>query len=317
MNTAMQLFLDILTIVIPVFAVMVLGFLLKRLHFIDDGFIAQTNRLLFVVLLPLLLFYKIGTSDFLNNFNGKLVGGAVLTIAVGFFLAYAYTTLRRYSPAKQGSFCQGSFRGNLAYVGLAVVFNAYGEEGLTRASILMGFMVPALNFFSILSLLLPHHQYTPNGYGKLIKEIVLNPLIIASFAGIAWSFAAIPFPALLDRSLNIATNMTLPLALVAIGGGFSLEALKGDVVRASIAASIKLVWLPLIGALILYLLDVTNLDLSIGVLMIGTPTAMVSYVMASQLKGDIALASSIIMLTTLCSIFTFVIALYLLSFFSL
>ncbi|OHB27997.1 MAG: hypothetical protein A2X84_13500 [Desulfuromonadaceae bacterium GWC2_58_13] len=309
----MALFFDILTIVLPVFLVITLGYGLKKAGLIDQAFLFQTNRLVYYICLPLLLFYKIGTADFFANFNGTLVFGSAVAIAIGFFVSYGYAALRGYPPAARGAFCQGSFRGNLAYMGLAIVFNAYGETGFTRAGILMGFLVPVLNFFAILALLLPHRgSEGSRGGGFWIRQIALNPLIIASFAGILWSFLSLPMPVILDRSLHIATGMTLPLALIAIGGAFSLERLKGDLVRAAFATGIKIVWLPLIAAVLLRLLGVTGQDLAIGVLMAGTPAATATYIMAHQLKGDAELAGSIVMMSTLLSAITYTAALFIL-----
>ncbi len=309
----MPLFFDILTIVLPVFLVISLGYALKRLNLIDAAFLFQTNRLVYYICLPLLLFYKIGTADFFANFNGRLVAGSAVTIVVGFAVSYAYASFRRYPPGARGSFSQGSFRGNLAYMGLAIVFNAYGETGLTRAGILMGFLVPVLNFFAILALLLPHSRSEESrGMRFWFRQIAFNPLIVSSFAGICWSFLKLPMPIILDRSLHIATGMTLPLALIAIGGSFSLEKLKGDLIRAGFATGIKIVWLPLFAAFLLHLIGIRGLDLSIGVLMAGTPAATATYIMAHQMKGDAELAGSIVMMSTLLSAITYSIALFIL-----
>ena len=314
----MPLFVDILTIVLPVFLVIVLGYLLRRLELIDATFLYQTNRLVYYICLPLLLFYKIGTADFFANFNGALVIGSAMAIAAGFLLSYGYAALRGYPPAARGAFSQGAFRGNLAYMGLAIVFNAYGETGFTRAGILMGFLVPVLNLFAVLALLLPHRR-SDGGQGAVFwgKQLVGNPLIIASFAGIAWSYLQLPVPVILDRSLHIATGMTLPLALIAIGGSFSLEKLKGDLVRATFATGFKLIWLPLIAAGLLLLLGVGGQELAIGVLFAGTPAATATYIMAHQLKGDAELAGSIVMMSTAFSVVTYTIALLMLRSFGL
>ncbi len=308
----MLLFFDILNIVLPVFLVIALGYGLKRLELIDQAFLLQTNRLVYYVCLPLLLFYKIGAADFLANFNGALVIGSSAAIAGGFFISYAYAALRRYPPEARGAFSQGAFRGNLAYMGLAIVFNAYGETGLTRAGILMGFLVPVLNFFAILALLWPHRHEEKRGADFWVRQILFNPLILASFAGILWSFLDLPMPLVFDRALEISTSMTLPLALIAIGGGFSLERLKGDLVRAAFATGIKLVWLPLLATVILIALGVGGQDLAVGILMAGTPAATATYIMAHQLKGDAELAGSIVMMSTLLSALTYTLALFIL-----
>ncbi len=309
----MLLFIDILNIVLPVFSVILLGWLLRRFQLIDETFLQQTNRLVYYVCLPLLLFYKIGTADFFANFNGRLVIASVAAVIITFCVSYAYAGLRRYPAATQGAFSQGSFRGNIAYMGLALCLNAYGEPGLTRAGILMGFLVPFLNLFAILALLWPQRgDGDRKGLLFWMQQVVFNPLILASFIGILWSFLALPIPLLLERSLKIATGMTLPLALIAIGGSFSLAKLQGDLVRAALSTGIKIIWMPLLAALLLLALDVRGMDLGIGVLVAGTPAATATYIMAHQMKGDAELAGSIVMLSTLLSAVTYTIALLIL-----
>lgn len=309
----MSLFLDIINIVLPVFSVVVLGWLLRRWGLIDATFLKQTNRLVYYVCLPLLLFYKIGTADFFANFNGRLIFASIAAVTITFIASYCYTVIRDYPKNARGVFSQGAFRGNIAYVGLAITLNAYGEAGLTRAGILMGFLVPFLNLYAIFALLWPHRgDGEQRGAGFWLRQIALNPLILASFLGILWSFLALPIPLVVDRSLKIATGMTLPLALLAIGGGFSVERLRGDLVKAALASGAKLVWMPALAALLLIALDVKGMDLGIGVLIAGTPAATANYIMADQLKGDAELAGTIVMLTTLLSAATYTIALLIL-----
>jgi predicted permease len=306
----MFLFLDIINIVLPVFSVIALGWLLRRWELIDAAFLKQTNKLVYYVCLPLLLFYKIGTADFFANFNGKLIVGSIAAVAITFVISYLYTVVRKYPDKARGVFSQASFRGNIAYMGLAITLNAYGETGLTKAGILMGFLVPFLNLFAILALLWPHRgDGEHRGATFWIRQIALNPLIIASFLGIIWSFLDLPIPLVFERSLNIATGMTLPLALLAIGGGFSLEKLRGDLFKAALASCVKTIWMPILAAVLLISMGVQGMDLGIGVLIAGTPAATANYIMADQLKGDAELAGASVMLSTLLSAVTYTIAL--------
>jgi predicted permease len=309
----MSLFVEILNIVLPVFIVIGLGTLLRRFGLINSEFLHHTNRLVYYLCLPLLLFYKIGTANFSANFNGRLVVASVGAVAIVFLFSFAYATLRKYPVDVRGVFSQGAFRGNIAYVGLAIALNAYGEIGLTKAGILMGFLVPFLNFFAIVALLLPHRGSNGQAGSKFwLKQLLLNPLILASFAGIVWSYLAIPLPLLAERSLDIATGMTLPLALIAIGGGFSLQKLRGDIYTTILASCGKIIILPLVAMVFLKLLGVAGMDFGIGILIAGTPAATANYIMAHELRGDAELAGSIVMLSTLASVVTYTIALYLL-----
>jgi predicted permease len=177
----------------------------------------------------------------------------------------------------------------------------------------MGFLVPFLNLFAILALLWPHRgSGEQRGAVFWLRQVALNPLILASFLGIIWSFLALPLPLVLERSLNIATGMTLPLALLALGGGFSLEKLRGDLIKASLSSGLKTIWMPILAAVLLISMGVRGIDLSIGVLIAGTPAATATYIMADQLGGDAELAGTIVMLSTLFSAATYTLALLIL-----
>lgn len=306
---------EIFLIVFPVFLVIGLGFSLKKTGLVDSVFLFNLNRLIYFIALPSLLFYKIATADFFASFNGPLLAGLVISVLAIYILSYGYGSLRGYQPSVHGAFCQGAFRGNLAYIGLAIVYSAYGEEGFAVAGILLGFLVPLFNFLSVLALLLPqrHESYRMGSFFWL-KQIVYNPLILASFGGIMWSFFALPLPQVVDRALGIITGMSLPLALIAIGASFSFSKLRGDLAVAALSACLKIVIMPMLAGGILILSGVRGQELAIGVLLAGTPTATAAYIMAQQLKSDAELSGAIIMLSTLCSLATYTFALYVLKF---
>jgi predicted permease len=292
-----MIMLNVIEIVLPVFLIIALGYGIRRSGLVNDHFFEQANGLVFYVCLPILLFYKISTADFSTNFNIRLVFATSSAVGCCFLIAYLYGTWRKFSAPIHGAFCQGSFRGNLAYIGLAIVYNAYGDPGLTRAGILLGFLVPVLNFFAILALTLPHQQQQIS-YREVAKQIIINPLILASLLGILWSFFHLPMPTILDRSLSIASGMTLPLALLSIGGSFSLAKLKGDIWKAAFATAVKLVLLPLVTIAFMLLLGISGLDFAIGLLMAGAPTAVATYIMACRMGGDGDLAGTIVMMAT-------------------
>ncbi len=305
--------LQIHLVVLPVFLIIALGFSLKRTGLVKRDFVFQLNRLIYYVALPSLLFYKIATSDFSSNFNGLLLTGLFVSIVLIFLLSYGYGKVKKLPPTVHGAFCQGAFRGNLAYVGLAIIYNAYGESGFAVAGILLGFLVPLMNFLSVVALILPQKRenYTL-GTMFWAQQIGSNPLIVASFVGIVWSFFGLSLPLVVDRAFDILTGMSLPLALIAIGASFSFRKLRGDIALAALSAGVKIVALPFLAGTLLVFLGVRGQDLAIGVILAGTPTATAAFIMAQQLKSDAELSGAIIMLSTLFSLATYTFALYLL-----
>ncbi len=292
--------LNVIQIVVPVFLIIALGWSIRRIGLVNDVFFQQTNKLVFYVCLPLLLIHKIGAADFAASFNFRLILATAGATGCCFFIAYLYGIRRGYPAPILGAFCQGSFRGNLAYIGLAIVYNGYGNAGLARAGILLGFLVPVLNFFAILALTLPGQRQCIM-YGKIVRQMITNPLILSSLVGIFWSFFHLPIPIIMDRSLSIVSGMTLPLALLAIGGNFSMKRLRGDLRTAALATTMKLFVLPMVTAFFLFLLGVSGIDFAIGLLMAGAPAAVATYIMACQMGGDGKLAGTIVVMSTATS----------------
>lgn len=314
----MTLLIQIFLLVSPVFLVIGLGFVLKRMAMIDASFLRQVNSLVFYVALPALLFHKIALADFHSSFNPKLLGGLVATFTLSFVASYLFGLLRGHEPAQLGAFSQGASRGNVAFYGLAVSFAVYGEEGFATAGILVGFIVPLINLLSVVVLLLPQRR-SEHTLSKAfwMYQFAFNPLILASFAGIFWSYYSLPLPEMIVGTLDIITGMSLPLALLAIGGSFSPQRLRGDLRVAGSAVFIKVVLQPFVAGLVLYLLGIRAMELGVAIVLAGSPTAVAAYIMAQQLKGDGELSATIVMLSTLCALITSTVAIYLLAFFQL
>jgi len=299
--------LDILHAVVPVFVVIALGVALRQYRFLDQGFIDSANALVYYILLPALLFHEISATEFQEAFSGPLVLGGYAATFVTFLIAFALSGVLRIGPSERGSFVQGAVRANLAYVGLPVVFNAVGQVGLRKAGIFLGFIVPLLNALAVAALIIPHGAGKGKGLEtakRVAWQIATNPIILACLVSIGWSVYKLPVPPLVRRTLQIIAPATLPLALLCLGGSFSLERAKRGVALALGAAFLKLVLLTGVGLLLYRWMGVTGVDLRIGVIMLGCPTAVVTYVMASQLSGDTDLAGTIVITSTAASAIT-------------
>lgn len=300
--------MDILLSVIPVFLVVAIGAAARRYRYIDEPFVEAANGLVYYLLLPALLFHEIGRSNFREAFSAPLVLGGYAATAAVFLLAFPVSRRLGISPGERGAFIQGAFRANLAYVGLPIVLNAVGEAGLRKAGVLLGFMVPLLNALAVTALLLPHGEGGTRKGGenarRVAVQIVTNPLILASFLGIAWSLLKLPVPAMAGRTLAILSSATLPLSLLCLGGSFSLERARSGFRLAAIASGMKVVLLTGLGIAACRWMGIGGDDLRIGAIMFGCPTAVITYVMASRMKGDPDLAATIVIVSTAASAFT-------------
>ncbi|MBM9520769.1 AEC family transporter [Desulforhopalus vacuolatus] len=302
---------QIFLIILPVFLVIVVGLGLKQVGLLHDRLVNDLNRFVYYAALPALLFQKIATADFGSNFSFLTLAGLLAAIFLTFIFASLWTLGRKYPPVVQGAFVQASVRGNLAYVGLAVINAVFGAAGVTKAGILLGFLVPCMSIVSILALLLPWREKGQKfPVLEYLREIAFNPMFIGPVLGILWSWLRLPLPEVMAQTLHIFTGMTLPVALICTGASFSFQRFKGSAGTAILSSVIKVAFLPLLAALILFAFKVRGDDLAIATLLAGTPTATVCSILASQLRGDSELSSAIILITTCASAFTCTAILY-------
>jgi hypothetical protein len=294
------------------------GVVLRRYRFLDGGFIDAANSLVYYILLPALLFHEIGTTDFRQAFSGPLVAGGYAATLATFVLAFVAARALGLGPSETGAFVQGSFRANLAYVGLPIVFNAVGPAGLRKAGIFLGLIVPLLNGLSIVALVAPHRAGKEEGGAttgsRIARQVAMNPIILACLAGIVWSVLKLPLPGMIDRTFRLLTPATLPLSLLCLGGSFSFERARKGFGTAAIAAVLKVGFLTGIGIALYRWMGLSGDDLRIGAIMLGCPTAVVTYVMAARLRGDTDLAGTIVIVSTAASVVTITGWLFLLRF---
>lgn len=296
--------MNILQAVLPVFLVIAIGAAARRFRFIGEDFIDTANRLVYYLLLPALLFYKIGTSNFREAFSAPLVLGGYAATLTTFLVAILLSRHLGITPGERGSFVQGAVRANLAYVGLPVVFSAVGDIGLRKAGILLGFMVPLINSLAVVALVTPHADGKGRGRenaAQVAYQLAVNPVLLSAFVGVLWSLWKVPLPALADRTLAIVSSATLPLSLLCLGGAFSFERARSGFRLAAVAAGMKLLLLTALAVAAYRWMGLAGDDLRVGVIMMGCPTAVVTYVMASQLKGDTNLAGTIVVVSTAAS----------------
>lgn len=287
----------------PIFVLVFLGIVLKRLKLIDSTFMDSASKLVFNVALPTMLFVSVVKTDIRTVFNGSYL----MTILVGTLITFVLLSLLAKwvvkNPRDRGVFVQGAFRSNLAIIGLAFCLNAYGEAGLAMASIIISVITVAYNILSIytLSASLKQGRLDPGG---MAIDIAKNPLIIGILAGVVVNLAEIPVPNFLMTSGEYIAYMTLPLALICIGGTLSLAEFKSTSSESLIAVLAKLVFVPAVIVYMAYLYGFGKMELGILFLMVGSPAAAVSYVMVQAMGGNSKLAANIVVIGTLASLFT-------------
>ncbi|WP_420599335.1 AEC family transporter [Neptuniibacter sp.] len=291
-------------IVAPIFFIVFLGYLLKRIHLIDDAFINTASKLVFMVTLPALVFMSISRTDFHAVFNPHqlsfVIGGTLLSF-VGLWLSAKHWIKK---PEDLGVFIQGAFRSNYGIIGLAVSFNLFSDSGLAQASILLALVIPLFNVLSIVALTIPAHRSGSSSLSSTVLEILKNPLIIAVLLALPFSYFGFQLPELVQKTGRYFANLTLPLALLAIGGSLNLASLRNTSAPATWATIAKLIILPFSLTIAAWLYGFRGQDLTMLMILFGCPTAAASFIMAKAMRGNAELAANIILMTTLGSVLT-------------
>jgi predicted permease len=293
----------ILNIVLPVFLVIGLGYGLRRGGFLGGEAVSPLSRLVFHVAAPILLFRSAARTPL-----GRSAQPEVLLLVAGISVATAllgYVLLGRSEPARRGVLAQGTHRSNMVFFGLPVVANAYGEEALGLAAVLVGFMVMLYNLLAVLLLTLPHRERSARSaavWGRTALAILRNPLIVGSGLGILASATGVVLPVALDQALDLVGRIALPLALIALGAGLDLGHLRAEMRPALLVGVVKLAIYPGLVLAGLRALGLTGQELAVPVLVMASPTAVVSYIMAREMHGDERLAGAIVIGTTLAAL---------------
>lgn len=289
-----------LAVTAPVFAMLFLGVALKRLRWIDGAFIETASSLVFRGTMPTLLFLGVVKADLDTALQPELISYFFLATTASFFVAWAWAVWR-VPFADRGVYTQGSFRGNNGIVGLALATSMYGDYGLSLGSLLAAVVILCYNALSAVVLAIYSPGVKP-GVRGIARSIVRNPLIIGVLLAVPFAYWQIPLPRWLLTSAEYFAQMTLPLALICIGGTLSLASLRRSSGVAIGASLMKMIWLPLLTTLGAWLWGFRGADLAILFLYFASPTAAASFVMARAVGANHELAAAIIVITTLAAV---------------
>lgn len=294
--------MPIIATIVPIFLIVLLGWGVRRRGFLPAGFLEPANRLVYYVAIPAMIFQSITKSDLRDWLNPLTITLPLIALAGAYVFAWAASRMLRYNRSLTGTFIQNSGHGNLGYIGLAVAYYFLGENGLVQASVTAGFMMIWQNILSVIVL----QYYAPNmdktfGLKEYLLGIMGNPVIIAVIAGMSLSLIGMTLPLILQRSLSIISGLALPTALLIIGASLSLERIRLFAATALSVAAIKLLVMPALGWGLYRLCHVASADMVPGLILLASPTATVSYVMAKEMHGNPDLAVATISASTLLS----------------
>ncbi len=302
----MENFIFSVNVTIPIFLVMVLGWFLRQIGMLDEHFVTVANRFNFKVTLPFMLFRDISGVDIRAIFDLKYVLFCALASTACFWLIWGGVKLFLKDKSMRGAFVQASFRSSAAVMGLAFIQNIYGSSAMGPLMIVGA--VPLYNIYSVIVLTFEGNDAAEGRSTDKIKKacinILKNPIIIGIFLGMIAALLKIPFPTIIDKSINTVAQMATPLALIVIGAGFEGRKALAKIKPTIAAATIKLVVQPMIFLPVAAWLGFSGEKMIAILIMLASPTTPSCYIMAKSMKNDDVLTASIIVTTTLLAAFT-------------
>lgn len=289
---------------IPVFLMMVLGYIFHKIGWIDDAFAEKLNKFVFLVPLPVLVFSDLATVDFSEMWDGRFVLFCFGTTVISIGIAAGVSCLWE-DKSIRGEFIQASYRSSAALLGIAFIQNIYGTAGMVPLMIIGS--VPLYNVMAVLvlSLFQPERQGLDGEILKqTLKGIVTNPIILGIVAGLMWSALRIPMPVILGKVVASVGGVATPMGLMAMGATFNFGKALDKAKPAVTASFIKLVGFCAVFLPAAVHMGFRDEKLVAILVMLGSATTVSSFVMAKNMGHEGVLSSGVVMLTTLFSAFT-------------
>ena len=335
----------------PIFALMVLGYLFRKIGLIDEKAASWMNKFVFKVALPVLVFKDLASQDFAGTWNGKFVLFCFVVTSVSIAVIALFSKLVVKDKGKRGEFIQASYRSSAALLGIAFIHNIYGEAASGMGPLMILGSVPLYNIFAVIVLMLtaqtgqeaaggvassaqPSQEIggmasgqTEQATGNMVSAqaqknralfvrtlsgIITNPIIIGIVVGLLWSLIRIPQPKIFQTIVSNVAALATPLGLMSMGATFEFKKAVGDLKPALIAAFIKLFALAAIFLPIAVALGFAGEQIVAILVMLGSATTVSCYIMAKSMDHEGTLSSNVIMLTTFGCSFSLTLWLYVL-----
>lgn len=289
---------------IPIFLMMLLGMLFRKLGWMDEVFAAKMNKFVFLVPLPVLLFEQLATVDFSEVWDIKFILFCFVVTAISITISTVISLLWKDRSIK-GEFIQATYRSSAALLGIAFIQNIYGTVGMAPLMIIGS--VPLYNVMAVvvLSFFKPgNNSFDKALVKKTLKGIVTNPIIIGIVAGFVWSALKLPMPLILHKTVSSIGATATPMGLMSMGATFEMKKATSKMKPTLVAVFMKLIGFCAIFLPVAAMLGFRNEQLIAILVMLGSATTVSSFVMARNMGHEGMLSSGVIMMTTLLSAFT-------------
>ncbi len=297
--------MNISATIIPIFILIIIGWVVRKRGFITPAFLSQANRLVYLLAIPAMVFRAIYKTDFFTQFNPYILIITLSVILFVFITVWVMGLIFRIHRLMLGSFIHTSIHGNLGYIAFAVAYYFLGNEGLVRTSIIAGFVMILQNLLAVVALqACSESDSSSRGIRQIMITVLGNPIIISAMAGICCSIISIHIPLIIERSLDILSSLALPLALLIIGASLSFKLMRSRLAALFSSSMFKLLLLPALGFALFRVFNQPPRDYLPGLIVLASPSATVTFIMAKEMGGDPDFAVAAISMSTILSAIT-------------
>jgi len=286
---------DVLLALLPVIILIGLGMALRQRRFLQESSWPQAERLGYYVLLPCLFFHGLATAQLEALPVRDLALTLILSTIVVAALVMAVQPLLKLDGPAFTSVFQGSVRFN-NYVGVTLAAGLFGAKGIALAAICNAAIVPTVNVLCVL-------VFARFGAAKLsgrgiLKQLVTNPLVVASLSGILFQLIGLRIPPGLDPAMRSLGAASLPLGLLCVGAALDFGSARRWIRPVASSSIMKFLAMPVATVLIAIVTGLNGPALTTALLFQALPTASSAYIMARQLGGDAPLMAGITAIQT-------------------
>ena len=300
-------FIEIFLLISPVFILIILGNLLRRIGVPELSFWHVSDKLIYWVLIPALLFHHVSqitlSSTMLANYAVVILSGLFVVTTLSFIAGKLFG----YTPQIWTSVMQGAARHN-AFIALAIAGSLFGDEGLALGAIFMVILIPIINIVIVSAMASTLNQDTDNnsrpGIFDVLFELIKNPFILAIAAGLIISFVDTDRISIIHETTGLLGSATLPIMLLSIGANIKIREISSTITPIIIANILKLLIFPIVVFFVAKSMNLSLFETTIAVIFAAVPTAASSYSLAKQFGGETQLMTSIITIQVALSFIT-------------
>ena len=291
-----------LNAIVPIFLIIAVGYLAKRAGILREQEVPRMNAVAFKVFMPVMCFYNVYSSDLSSAVRPRLMLFTAAGILLMFLCSLAFGVLCVKERSRRSAVVQGLYRSNYLILGVPFVAGLVGEENLGVAAVMGALVAPMFNVLAVI--LLESYNGEKPDRKKLLLDILKNPLILGSLAGLVPLALGLRLPAPLEAAARDMGRTASPLLLFLLGAFFHFGDSR-EHLRELIAVTLgRLLVIPGVMLSLAALLGFRGTEFVTLIALYASSTAVASFTMAEQMGGDAKLAGNIVVVTSACASFT-------------